>query len=145
MLKMAGVKLEKISVIDKYLFIKKWLRGGISCIAKRHAKANNKYMNDYDPKKKSKSIMYLDLNNLYGWAMSEYLPYSGLKWLKNVDGFDVSSIGEKSLIRYFLEVDLQYLDELHELQNDYPSSLEKIAVSSDMLSKYCKKMLISMR
>ena len=51
MLKMAGVKLEKISVIDKYLFIKKWLRGGISCIAKRHAKANNKYMNDYDPKK----------------------------------------------------------------------------------------------
>ena len=89
--------------------------------------------------------MYLDLNNLYGWAMSEYLPYSGLKWLKNVDGFDVSSIGEKSLIRYFLEVDLQYLDELHELQNDYPSSLEKIAVSSDLLSKYCKKMLISMR
>ena len=51
MLKMTGVKQEKISDIDKYLFIEKWLRGGISYIAKRYAKANNKYMNDYDPKK----------------------------------------------------------------------------------------------
>ena len=50
MLKMTGVKLEKISYIDKYLFIQKELRGGISYIAKRYAKANNKYMNDYDPK-----------------------------------------------------------------------------------------------
>ena len=47
---MTGIKLEKISDIDKYLFIEKGLRGGISYIAKRYAKANNKYMNDYDPK-----------------------------------------------------------------------------------------------
>ena len=51
MVKMTGVKLEKISDIDKYLFIEKGFRGGISYIAKRYAKANNKYMNDYDPKK----------------------------------------------------------------------------------------------
>ena len=88
-LKMTGVKLEKISDIDKYLFIEKGLRGGISYIAKRYAKANNKYMNDYDPKKPSRFISYLDMNNFYGWAMGEYLPYGGLKWLKNVDGFDV--------------------------------------------------------
>ena len=69
MLKMAGVKLEKISDIDKYLFIEKGLRGGISYIAKKYAKANNKYMNDYDSKKLSKFITYLDMNNLYGWAM----------------------------------------------------------------------------
>ena len=75
MLKMTGVKLEKISDIDKYLFIEKGSRGGISYIAKRYAKANNKYMNDYDPKKPSTFISYLDMNNLYGWAMSEYLPY----------------------------------------------------------------------
>ena len=50
MLKMTGVKLEKISDIDKYLFIEKGLRGGISYIAKRYAKANNKYLNDYVPK-----------------------------------------------------------------------------------------------
>ena len=62
---MTAVKLEKISDIDKYLFVEKGLRGGISYIAK----ANNKYMNDYDPKKLSTYISYLDMNNLYGWEM----------------------------------------------------------------------------
>ena len=66
MLKMTRVKLEKISDIEKYLFIEKGLRGGISYIAKRYAKANNKYMNDYDPKKPSAFISYQDMNNLYG-------------------------------------------------------------------------------
>ena len=134
---MTGVKLEKIYNIDKYLSIEKGLRGGISYIAKRHAKANNKYMNDYDPKKQSTFISYLDMNNLYGWAMSEYLPYEGFKWLKNVDKFDVMSINEKSPIGYFLEVDLKYSDELHELHNDYPLAPEILAVSSDMLPKHC--------
>ena len=62
MSKMTGVKLEKISDIDKHLFIEKGLRGGISYIAKRYAKANNKYMNDYDPKRPSTFISYLDMN-----------------------------------------------------------------------------------
>ena len=88
------------------------------------------------------------MNNLYDWAMSEYLPNEGFKLLKDVDKFDVMSISKKGLIAYFLEVDLKYTDELHELHelhNDYPLAAEKLAVSSDMLSKYCKKMLISMR
>ena len=63
---MTSVKLEKISDTDKYLFIEKKLGGGISYIAKRYAKANNKYMNHYDPKKLSTFISYLDMNNLYG-------------------------------------------------------------------------------
>ena len=71
--------------------------------------------------------------------MKEYLPYGGFKWLKNADGFDVMSISEKSLIGYFLKVDLEYPDELHELHNDYPLGPEKLAVSSDVLSNYCKK------
>ena len=66
MLKMTGVKLEKISDIDKYLFIEKELRGGISYIAKKHSKANNKYLNDYDPKKTSTFLSYLDINNMVG-------------------------------------------------------------------------------
>ena len=66
MLKITGVKLEKISDIGKYLFIEKGLRGGNSYIAKRYAKANNKYMNNYDPKKLSTFISYLDMNNLFG-------------------------------------------------------------------------------
>ena len=56
MLKMTDIELEKISDIDKYLFIEKGLRGGVSYIAKRYAKANNKYMNDYDCKKQSTFI-----------------------------------------------------------------------------------------
>ena len=52
---------------------------------------------------------------------------------------------KKSLTGYFLKVDLEHPDELHELHNDYPLAPEKLAVSSDMLSKYCKKLLINMR
>ena len=70
--------------------------------------------------------------------MSEYLPYGGFKCLKNVDRFDVRSIIEKSPIGYFLEVDLEYPDELHKLHNDYPLAPEKLAVSSDLSSNYCK-------
>ena len=75
-------------------------------------------MNDYDPKRPSAFISYLDMNNLYGWAISQYLTYEEFKWLKNVDEFDVMSISEKSLTVYLLEVDLKYPDELHELDND---------------------------
>ena len=78
------------------------------------------------------------MNNLYGWAMSEYLPHEGFKWLKNVDEFDVMTISEKSLVGYSLEVDLKYPDELHELHNDYPLAPEKLVAFSDMLPKYCK-------
>ena len=46
------------------------------------------------------------MNNLYGWGLSEHLPCGEFKWLKNVDGFDVNWISEKSEIGYFLEVDL---------------------------------------
>ena len=95
-------------------------------------------MEDYDPKKPSKFITYLDMNNLYGWAMSNYLPYGRFEWLKNADGFDSTSVSEKSPIWYILEVDLEYPDELHALQNDYPLTPEKLAISYDMLSDYCK-------
>ena len=79
------------------------------------------------------------MNTLHGWALSVYLPYGGFKWLKNVDGFDVNTINEKSPIVYFLEVDPEYSDEVHELHHEYPLAPEKFAVSSDMLSKYCKE------
>ena len=133
MLKMTGIKLEQISEIDKYLFIEKRLRGGVSYFAKRYAKANNKYMKNYDPKIPSKFITDLDMNNLYDYGLSGYLPYGGFEWLKNVDEFDVMSISEKSKIGYFLEVNLEHPDELHELHNDSPLAPEKLAISSDML------------
>ena len=81
----------------------------------------------------------MDKNNLYGWSMSEYLPYEQFKWLKNVDELDVMSVNEKSDIGYILEVDLKYPKKLHKLHNNYPLAPEKLAVTSDMLSKYCKE------
>ena len=82
MLKINSTTLKKIVDIDMYLFIEKGIRGVISYIAKRYAKADNKYMKNYDPTKLSKFITYLDIHNLYGWTMSTYLPYGGFKWLK---------------------------------------------------------------
>ena len=75
MLKLTDVKLEKISDTNIYLFIEKGLKGRISNIAKRYAKANNKYMKDYNLKKLAKFITYLDMNNLYRWGINGYLPY----------------------------------------------------------------------
>ena len=95
-------------------------------------------MSDYDPNKPSTFITYLHKNNLHGWAMNEYLPYGKFEWLKNVDESDVMSINKKSDVGYILEVDLNYLDELHELHNDYPLAPEKLTVTNDILSNYCK-------
>ena len=70
--------------------------------------------------------------------MSENLPCRRFKWLKNIDKVDIMSISDKSSIGYFLEVDLEYLEELHELHNGFPLAPEKTTVPSDMLSKHCK-------
>ena len=79
------------------------------------------------------------MNNLYGWAMSEYLPYKEFKLSNNVDELVVMSINEKSPIGYLLKVDLEYPDKFHELYNGYPLDPEKLVVSSDRLSKNCKR------
>ena len=142
MLKMIDVWLEKIVDIEMYLFIEKGLRGEISYIAERYAKANNRYLKNYDTKKPSKFKTYLDMNNLYGWTMSSYLPYGGFKWLKNADNFDVNSISEKSPVRYILEVDLKYPDELHVLHNDCTLASKKLAIPCEMLLDYCKNIVI---
>ena len=114
MLKMTGIESELISDIIMYLFIEKGMRRGISYIAKRYSKANDKYMKCYDDSKQSKFIVYIDANNLYGWEMSQYLGHSVLKWLnqKETDKFDVNSIGENISIGYILEADLKYPGEL---------------------------------
>ena len=130
------------------MLIEKGLRGRISHIAKRYAKANYKHMKNYDLTKPSKCISCLhknnlyghismDLsNNLYGWKISGYLPYGGFKWLKNVDNFNINSIGENRLIGYILEVDLEYPHELHVLHNNYPLAPEKLAIPHDMFPDY---------
>ena len=141
MLKMTNIKLELMTEIDMFQFIKKGMHGGVSYIANRYGNANNKYMKEYDQKAPSKYIMYLDANNLYGWAMSQYLPTGNFKWMtdKEISKIDLGKYkadGKKGLI---LEVDLEYPQELHDIHNDYPVAPEKVKVSNNMLSAYCKK------
>ena len=106
MLKMTGIRLEKINNIDVHLFLEKRIRGSVSCISKRYSKSDE-----------NTEIMYWDANNLYGWAMIQHLPHSSLKFFskEEVDKFDVESIAENSLIGYILEVDLEYCKELHDI------------------------------
>ena len=141
MLKMTDIKLELMTDIDMFQFIEKGMRGGISYIANRYGKANNKYMKEYDEKAPSKYIMYLDANNLYGWAMSQYLPTGGFKWMteKQINNLDLAKYKENSKKGLILEVDLEYPKELHNLHNDYPLAAERVCVTKDMLSGYCKK------
>ena len=141
MLKMTDIKLELMTDIDMFQFIEKGMRGGISYIANRYGKSNNKYMKTYDEKAPSKYIMYLDANNLYGWAMSQYLPTGGFKWMtkNHIDKIDLAKYTEDSKKGLILEVDLAYPEELHDLHNDYPLAPEKVKVTKNMLSDYCQK------
>ena len=125
MLQMTGLKLEKIFVIDMYLFIENELRGGISYICRRYSEANNKYMKSYPPTKSWKYISYLDEINLYDLQKSGYLPYGGFKWLKNIDNVDVNWIIGKSPVGYIYEAYLKYPEELRELHNDFPLAPQK--------------------
>ena len=85
------------------------------------------------------------MNNLYGWAMTEYLSYEELKWWKNVDKFDVMSINEKIPIGYLLQVHLEYRDNLHELHNAYPLAPQKLLFLVICCRNIVKKLLINMR
>ena len=141
MLKMTKIKLELMTDVDMFQFIEKGMRGRVSYIANRHGKANNKYMKEYDEKAPSKYIMYLDANNLYGWAMSQYLSTSNFKWMseKEIKKINLAKYKENGKKGLILVVDLEYPQELHDLHNDYPLAPEKVKVSKNMLSGYCKK------
>ena len=91
-------------------------------------------MCDYDKDKARSYLMYLDGNNLYGWAMSQHLPTGGFKWLKE-DKWD-DTFKNKEGIGYFIECNLEYPKVLHYLHNDYPLAPEKLIVQDDWLSPF---------
>ena len=84
--------------------------------------------------------LYLDANNLYGWAMSQYLPTGGFRWMteKQIQKVNLAACTEDSLKGMILEVNWEYPKELHELHNNYPLAAEKIKVTKEMLFPYCK-------
>ena len=79
MFKKTNIKLELLTAYDMLLMVEEGMRGGICHSVHRYARANNKYMKNYDENKESSSIQHLDANNLYGWAMSQKLPVNGFK------------------------------------------------------------------
>ena len=119
MLKMTKQKLELLNDYYMILMIENGIRGGVSQCSNRYSKANNKYMNKkYDKNKGSVFIEYLDANNLYGWAMSKYLPFGSFR-LGNTDT-DVLNTPDNSPKGYILEVDLLYPRKLHNYHSDFP-------------------------
>ncbi|XP_055309888.1 uncharacterized protein LOC129573423, partial [Sitodiplosis mosellana] len=137
MLKYTRAEIELFTDIDQLMFAERGLRGGICQCSHRYAKANHKFMvDDYDTEKPSNYLMYFDVNNLYGWAMSQPLPISNYSWYENndelndTDGIEckIRNTPDDADFGYFLEVDLEYPSELHNLHNDYPFCAEHMEV-----------------
>lgn len=104
------------------LTIEASIRGGLTQASGRYSKANNKYMPSYDKDLPSKYLMYYDVNNLYGVAMSDYLPIRNFKWLTplEISTFNVNEISSDSSTGCILEVDLKYPEHLHDGHKDLP-------------------------
>jgi hypothetical protein len=137
MLKMTECTLELISDSEMFRLLDGSLRGGISMISKRYAKANNPRIPQYDPTQPEKHIAYWDANNLYGWAMSQHLPCGGFRWLEEREfaGIAWEALSDDSDTGYFVECDLDYPEELHDAHNEYPLAPERATISQKMLSE----------
>ena len=111
-------------------------------ISNRFSTANNKYLPNFKPDEESTFIIYLDPNNLYGYAMSQPLPTEGFAWLseEEFNELDVLSIPDENEVGYILEVDLEYPTELNDLHSDFPLCPEKVKVTDEMLSSYCQQL-----
>ncbi|XP_066914127.1 uncharacterized protein [Clytia hemisphaerica] len=142
-LKKTGISLQLLTDPDQYLFVEKGIKGGISMITQRYAKANLEDLPNYDPTIKDTHLVYLDANNLYGWAMSQSLPIGNFQWLQDdeIEQFDVSIISDEAEDGFIIECDLDYPAILHDAHSEYPLAPERMEVAEDMLSPKQKEIL----
>ena len=138
-LKKTNIKLELLTDYDILLMVEEGIRGGICHSIHRYAKANNKYMKNYNNNEESSYIQYLDANNPYGWAMSKKLPVNGFKWIDNNETAEpsakhvinedfIKNYNENNNKGYILEVDVRYPKRLHELHSDLPFLPERMKI-----------------
>ena len=141
------MNLELLTDVDMLLMIEAGIGGGMCQSVHRYAKANNKYMKNYDKSIESSYLMYLDANNLYGWAMSQKLPVNGFKWENDLSRFNedfIKNYNENSDIGYFLEVDVEYPKKLFSSHKDLlflpekkkKEKVEKLVSSIEDKEKY---------
>ena len=155
-LKHTKVKLQLPRDSDMYLFFDRGLTGGISMVTYPYARANNPGMKShYDPKTGQSYILFTDCNNQYGWAMSQYLPTHGFRWVKNIkqkqaavkhknSSMEHMEVWKQKILAlededdtgYFFEVDLEYPAELHDKHDNFPLAPEHLTIEKDMLSSY---------
>ena len=143
-LKKTSVKLELLTNHDMLLMMEEGIRGGICHAIQRNAKANNKYMKNYDKNEESSYIQYLDANNLYGWAMSQKLPLNGFKWLEDTSGINeefIKKYDENNDKGYILEVDVKYPKKLHDLHSDLPFLPKRMKIDKckKLVCNFCNK------
>ena len=130
-LKKTDVKLELLTDPDMLLIVEKGIGGGICHAIHRYAKANNKYMKNYDENDESSFLKYLDANNLYGFAMSEPLPVNGFEWIEDLAKIDkhfIKKYDKDSDKGYILELDVKYPKNLHDLHSDLPFLPERMKI-----------------
>ena len=139
-LKRTNIELELLTDYDMVLMVEKGIRGGICQPIHRYAKANNKYMKNYNNNEESSYIQYSDANNLYGWAMSEKLLVNGFKWLDNdkINEEFIKNHNENYKKGYILEVDVKYHKKLHNLHSDLPFLPERMEINK------CKKLVCNL-
>ena len=137
-LKKTNIELELLTNYDMLLMVEEGIRGEICQSIHRYAKANNKYMENYDKNKESSYIQYLDANNLYGWAMSQNLSVNNFKWVEDVSRINeefIKNYNENSSKGYILEVDVKCPKKLHDLHSDLPFLPKRIKIDK------CKKLV----
>ena len=146
-LKKTRIILKLLTDIDMLLMVEKGIRDGIFQATHRYARANNKYRNDYDKNIESSYLVFLDANNLYGWALSQKLPINGFDWVKKLSRFNerlIKDYNENSDRRYFLEVYVEYPKTLFRSHEDLPflpegkklEKVEKLVCSIEEKEKY---------
>ncbi|XP_074604049.1 uncharacterized protein LOC141857450 [Brevipalpus obovatus] len=143
-MKYTKAEIELLKDIDMILMVEKGIRGGVSSAVTHHATANQEYLPGFSPYVESSFIIYLDVNNLYGHALKQPMPFSEFEWVeeKNFDKVFEEILGKAhTSLGYILEVDLMIPHELHDLYDEYPLAPEKITISKEELSKHQKDLL----
>ena len=140
MLMKTGIELEQIydpKILD---IIERHKKGGLCFVgSKRHVKANNHYLEDFDATKPENYLMYWDANNLYGWAMSQYLPYKNISLNSNINIDNILEVPDNNDIGYIIECDLEYPEEIHDKLKEFPPCPENLSPTTEMLSEYQKQ------